>query len=188
MNPFERLGIPQKLAVDEGELRARIEEASQKNHPDAGGDAREFEEIRQAGEILSNPSTRIRAAVAVVEGAPPSRGSIPGAVMDFFSPVATCLEKVNGFIEERGRAKSGLGRAVLDARVPNLKEEMESLLARLGELQSNLVARFPDFDRRGWEASVDEMAEVARGLTFLRKWQGELREANGKIFEALLGT
>lgn len=187
MNPFERLGMPLKLAMDEGELKTRIEEASRQNHPDAGGDARQFEEIRQAGELLSNPSARIRAAVEVVEGAPPSRGSIPNAVMDFFSPVATSLEEVNGFVGERGRAQSGLGRAVLDSRVPALKEDVETLMGRLEELESNLVARFPDFDRRGWEASADEMAEVARGLTFLRKWQGELREANGKIFEALLG-
>ena len=31
------------------------------------------------------------------------------------------------------------------------------------------------------------MSEVARGLIFLTKWAAQLREANGKLFEALLG-
>ena len=115
------------------------------------------------------------------------RGGIPGEVRDFFAPVASILEEVAIFVTERAKALSGLGKAVLDVKVPGLKRGLEELTAKLTELEDRLISRFREFDERGWRECLDEMAETARGLVFLRKWLGQLREANGKIFEALLG-
>jgi curved DNA-binding protein CbpA len=187
MDPFECLGLPPRLSLDAAELEKRVQEESARSHPDAGGEPARFEEVRQAGEILKNPASRLRAAIARGEGEPPSRGAVPGSVMDYFSPVATLLENVSTLIKKRREARSGLGRAVLDARVPEVKRELEEMAGHLSTLEAELVGRFPEFDERGWERCSEEMAEVSRGLVFLRKWQAELREAHGKIFEALLG-
>mgnify|MGYP003678794990 CR=1 FL=1 len=79
------------------------------------------------------------------------------------------------------------GEAVLDARVPPLKAEVEALIAGLGELEASLVGRFKGFDDSGWESSLSSMAETARALAFVIKWRAQLRAATGKLFEALLG-
>ena len=107
--------------------------------------------------------------------------------MDQFSAVADVLERVTAFVDQRAKAQSGLGRAVLDAQLPALKRELEGRTEQLAELEARLVSRFPEFDERGWAACSGDMAELSRGLVFLRKWQEELRAAGGKLFEALLG-
>lgn len=187
MDPFERLKIPRALDLDEGSLKTRIQEESRLSHPDGGGNEEDFREVRRAGEILEKPALRIKAVLGLVGEDEPGRGGIPERVMDFFTPVATILEKVSAFVNERGQARSGLGKAVLDVKVPGLKVELERVIADLTELENQLVGRFPGFDEQGWEDCLGEMAEVSRGLTFLGKWQAQLREASGKIFEALLG-
>jgi hypothetical protein len=187
MNSFERLGLPATLVLDESELARQISEFSRRNHPDAGGQEAEFEAIRKAGAVLSVPALRIREALVMAGGADADRGAVPSAIMDLFSPVAGVLEDVSGFASERAKALSGLGRAVIDARLPALKTRLEETVARVSELEDELVSRFAMFDRQGWENCLEEMAEVARGLAFLRKWQAQLREASGTLFEALLG-
>jgi hypothetical protein len=90
-------------------------------------------------------------------------------------------------VSERSKALSSLGKAVLDVGVPVLKADLEEVISNLNELKSAMVARFKSFDKRGWSECEVEMSEVARGLIFLTKWAAQLREANGKLFEALLG-
>lgn len=186
-DPFVLLDLPRKLEFSSGELDERVRLASQQNHPDAGGDGERFQEIRRAGDLLKSPASRIRTALDVEGISFDERGAIPHEVMDYFSPVAGVLEKVSAFTNERAKARSVLGKAVLDARVPALKGDLEKLIADLGELESSMVARFPEFDERGWGECGEEMMGVARGLVFVGKWMAQLREANGKLFEALLG-
>ncbi len=187
MNPFEALGLPPRLDLDMGELERVMREASLSCHPDSGGDEVEFQKVRQAGALLKEPSARLKTALKIGGVSYGERGGVPGEVMDYFSPVAGILKKVDDFTNERRRALSGLGKAVLDIRIPGLKTELEGLIQKLGTLEATMIARFPEFDARGWEQSGEEMAEVFRGLIFVSKWLGQLREANGKIFEALLG-
>ncbi|MEJ6580568.1 MAG: hypothetical protein QNL68_12305 [Akkermansiaceae bacterium] len=187
MDAFLKLGLPRKLVIDPGELDRVVREISKAAHPDAGGEARDFEEVRKAREALKSPSARLRMALELAGGDLVARGSVDGQVMDFFTPVAGVLQKVDEFVSERSGARSSLGKAVLDARLPSLKSEVESLIGGLGELEASLVARFWQFDEAGWEACLPSMAETARALAFVTKWQSQLRAATGKLFEALLG-
>lgn len=187
MNPFEALGLPLRLDLDGEELDRVVREASQRSHPDAGGDEAAFQAVRQAGDVLKNPLTRLRAALETSGIDFVERGGVPGEVMDYFSAVAGILKRVDDFVNERGKALSGLGKAVLDVKIPGIKRELEGLVARLGDFESRMITRFGEFDQRGWNECFEEMSEVSRGLVFVRKWLGQLREANGKLFEALLG-
>lgn len=187
MNAFERLGLPLKLALDEALLSERVTSESRLHHPDAGGKESAFREIRKAGEVLSVPALRIREALVVAGGDPSERGEVPSDVMDLFTPVAGVLEEVSGFVSKRAKALSGLGRAVLDASLPVVKGRLEEVTGKVVGLEADLISRFARLDDSGWENCLAEMAEVSRGLAFLRKWQGQLREANGRLFEALLG-
>jgi curved DNA-binding protein CbpA len=152
-------------------------------HPDRGGSAADFERLRAAYEVVKAPAKRIRSTVGEGE----SRGAVPGEVMDLFGPVAEAMEGVEQFLKERAAARSGLGRAVLDSKIPILRKSLEDLTEKLGALESGLIGRFPSFDEKGWDVCEAEMGEVARALVFLEKWQALIREATGKLFEALLG-
>ncbi|YCM45341.1 hypothetical protein V2O64_04810 [Verrucomicrobiaceae bacterium 227] len=187
MDAFLRLGLPRELVIDSDELDKVTRAASKAAHPDSGGESSLFEEVRKAGEVLKSPVGRLRLALELAGGDLESRGSVDGQVMDFFTPVAGVLERVEAFVTERGAARSALGKAVLDARVPPLKAEVEALIAGLGELEASLVGRFKGFDDSGWESSLSSMAETARALAFVIKWRAQLRAATGKLFEALLG-
>ncbi|MDA7865713.1 J domain-containing protein [Akkermansiaceae bacterium] len=186
-DPFALLGIPRKLGLEASEIDRLVREASQQHHPDAGGDEELFKKIRLAGEVLKSPAKRIRAAIECEGLEFDGRGEIPEEVMDYFSPVATVLQNVDGFVSERSKAVSGLGKAVLDAKVPGLKSDLERVIGNLNELESRMIADFASFDERGWAKCGTEMSGIARGLVFVTKWTGQLREATGKLFEALLG-
>ncbi|MGC6466360.1 MAG: hypothetical protein ACON38_06380 [Akkermansiaceae bacterium] len=187
MDAFTRLGMPRRLILREDELAEVIREASRKAHPDAGGDDQEFRRVREAGEALKEPLSRLRLAIGLAGGEVNARGAVDNEVMDFFSAVAGVLEKVNALIAARVAAKSQLGKAMVDAQVPALKKEVEELIHKLEEIEESIIGRFEQFDAVGWEASLGEMEASCRSLSFVVKWQGQLRGATGRLFEVLLG-
>jgi len=186
MDPFEKLGVERALALDATMLEDRYRELSKIHHPDSGGKVGEFEEVRKAFELLKHPAGRLKLALER-ENSGGSQGLVPNKVMDFFGPMAEVMQSVDGLLAKRITAKSGLGRAMIDAQVPVLKKKVEELAEDLGKIEADLVGRFAEFDERGWSECQEEMGEVARGLTFLEKWQAQVRVATGKLFEALLG-
>lgn len=181
-----RLGLPLQLDLDLEVIAGAARELAKAAHPDAGGDAQQFAEVRKAGDLLKAPVSRLKVALELAGGDAAERGSVPSELMDFFSPVAGVLEEVGAFVSERAQAMSGLGKAVLDAKVPVLKGKLELLIESLGGIETDQVGRFQGFDDRGWESCIDEMGEAFRALLFVGKWLAQLREATGKIFEALL--
>lgn len=186
MDSFSRIGLPRRLHFSEGEVEDALRAAAKSAHPDAGGDAAEFAKIGRAGDLLKSPATRLKVALELSGAEISGRGSVPTGIMDLFSPVANLLEEVSAFISERAKARSALGKAMLDARIPDLKVRLEALVDSLVAVEEGQVERFIDFDRRGWEESLEEMEEGYRALLFVSKWLAQLREATGKIFEALL--
>ena len=186
-DPFEILGLSRGLAISAERIDKAYREASRRLHPDSGGEEEDFQEVAEAAELLKSPSRRLRWAIESTESAWDGRGSVPTSVMDLFSPVAEVIQKVDQFALERGNSKSALGRAVLDARVPELKRELEDVLQSVSDEEADLLRAFKEFDRRGWLELAEQMGEVARGLSFLEKWQGEIRAATGKLFQSLLG-
>ncbi|MEN8737032.1 MAG: hypothetical protein ABF337_07255 [Akkermansiaceae bacterium] len=187
MNPFEILGMPLKLVIPENELEQQFDVRGKLSHPDAGGSDEEFSNVRSAYEQLKTPAGRIRAALEITVDEMDSRGTIPSEVMNHFSEVAMTLEKVDAILREQSGVRSGLTRALVNAKIPALKGQLEEVLADLLKSEASLLGRFAEFDEVGWEKSFQAMAEVSRGLIFLSKWKSQLQGATGKLFEALLG-
>ena len=186
-DPFKILGLPRALAISQEKIDEVYRKASRRLHPDSGGEEEDFQEMAKATELLKSPSRRLRWAIESVGADWDSRGTVPMSVMDLFSSVAEVIQKVDQFELEREKSKSALGRAVLDAKVPELKCELEEILGRVSDENVELVGHFEKFDRRGWSELGVKMGEVARGLAFLEKWQSEIRAATGKLYQALLG-
>lgn len=190
MNPFELLGLENRLTFPEEELELRFQEIAKIAHPDTGGSETDFAEYRAAYEVLKSPGRRLQEAMQVVAlegGNLEERGSIPSEVVDYFGRVAEVLETVDQFLNERAQARSALARALQDSKVPQLKVSLEAVQKDLGLLEESFLSEFENFDRIGWFESFEKMGELSRGLTFLEKWQGQIRVAMGKLFEALLG-
>ena len=186
MNPFAVVGVEPCLALNESVVAGRVRELLKETHPDHGGGEETFTEVRKAGDILKSPLLRLKSALGLVGIDEVPRGEIANEIMNFFGPVADALAEVDCFVSERAKALSALGKAMIDAKIPSLKKKLEVLVAELADLEIELVAKFADFDELGWEMAVEEMLATARSLAFLGNWQGQLRAANGKIFEALL--
>ena len=170
MNAFVRLGLPEKLVLDETVLKQRVIEGSRRNHPDNGGSEEDFQAVRKAGEVLSSPALRIREALIAAGGELSERGEVPSGVMDVFSPVAGVLEKFR-FMIERAKALSCLGRAVIDARLPAIRVRLEQMVGRVSELEDKM-------------ASVLTLMILA-GKTALMKW---LRLPVASLFEEVAGA
>ena len=187
MNSFELLRLPLLLEVSNEELDRHFDEYGKASHPDAGGSDEAFSQFRKAYETLKSPSGRIREALNSLSEEIDSRGVIPTEVMNHFSEVASVLEAVDAALRVRSEARSDLTRALAEAKIPLLKSQLEEVLASVLVTESSLIGRFAAFDEAGWTESIDAMAEVSRGLTFLEKWKAELQQATGKLFEALLG-
>lgn len=187
MNFFEILGAPRRLVISGEELERCFDERGKRKHPDAGGSDEEFSSVREAYEHLKLPSGRIRAALETLGSEVDSRGAIPAEVMEHFSSVATVLEGVNDVLRERAESRSVLSRALIDAKIPVIKQGLEEILSEVLRLEDGLLESFSEFDEKGWRESALAMAEVARGLAFIEKWKSQLQGATGKLFEALLG-
>jgi hypothetical protein len=61
---------------------------------------------------------------------------------------------------------------------------VESLRERLARLREAYEARFPEFEKTGALNCRREAGTIARGLAFLEKWEGELREASFAVIGA----
>ena len=184
------MGLERKLIFPEEELELRFQELAKAAHPDTAGNEADFAQCRAAYEELKSPGRRLQAAIKTleVEGDDlDERGSIPSVVVDHFGEVAEALEAVDQFLNERSQARSGLARALQDTKVPQLKAGLEVVQKDLGVLEESFLSEFVGFDQAGWRESAEKMGEVSRGLAFLEKWQGQIRVAMGKLFEALLG-
>lgn len=186
MNSFNYLGLELRLDFTTGELKKRYQELSKSNHPDVGGSPNEFSKIQSAYEDLNSPSRRLKAALATLNNAAVCRGAVPPQVLDLFSPIASALEQVDRSLHERSMARSNLSRALIDAKIPELKISLDSLQEKIGKLEMTFTDKFGLFDSAGWQESQNEMDETSRGLAFLEKWQTQIRAAIGKLLEALL--
>ena len=185
---FERLRLPRQLSIDEALLDDRVRLGSREAHPDFGGEQVAFEQVREDGEQLKSPLSRLRLAIELEGGQIDSRGRVEEEIMDLFSPVADLVQQVEEMMTLRSKAKSALGRATLEAKIPGLKKEAELLMEKVLGLEAGLAKRFERFDRHGWRDSLDEMELTCRGFAFLARWREQLQRATGRLLEALLGA
>jgi curved DNA-binding protein CbpA len=174
LNAFQRLSLPESLVVDEDTLRAAFREAGRVGHPDSGGGDAAFAEIREAFELLSSPSRRLRHWLELRGIAVDERGVIDATLMGLFDRVGSATQQAEKVVRRRDGAKSALVRAMLEGEVQQALVVLEQTLREVDAAIAHECAALPLIADRG-AADGDLAARVLRHLRFLEKWRTSLR-------------
>ncbi len=170
MDPFARLGLEQRLAIPEEELREAFRAAGKSNHPDAGGSGEEFAALQEAFVRLSRPSKRLRAWLECRGISGEERGAISPELLDLFSSVGSALHQADDITRRRDASLSNLAKAILEPGVQAAREALEASLDQVAAAIRDQEAAFPAI-----ESGDGDPWLVARDLAFLEKWQAELK-------------
>lgn len=174
---FDVIDIERCLVLDSEELQAAFLKAGKEHHPDSGGTTEGFESVQRAREILSAPQSRLKHWLELNGLAGEMRGSVSGDLMDLFMSLGDLLQRTDELLREREKASSALAKAMLESRTQECREELEEAQTRLESDIQNRVESFGEIERGnldGWE--------VARDLTFLQKWQSQIRERYARLW------
>jgi len=174
MNAFEILGIEPRLVIPAETLADAYREAGKQAHPDAGDGEEAFAALRQAFEILSSPSRRLRHWLEL-RGLPvETRGTLAAEIMDLFSQVGETSQRAEALARRRDEAKSALGRALLERETQSCREDVERCIALVEAAIGRECAVFPDFQNAA-AADLGAASASVRNLAFLEKWRASLR-------------
>jgi len=179
-SPFDRLGLPCVLLLDEELVKKHFQERSKEEHPDRGGDADGFAKLNEAFRSLSNPTMRLRSWLKVKGLEIEERGAIQGDLVDQFSVVAELLAKADELIKKRVEAISALSKALLESDVFSMRELIESKIDELIQLRDQIIkVQFLKLEKE-FDAKLG--GEVLRALAFLDKWVAQLRERFAQLW------
>ena len=173
-NAFEILGIEPRLTIDDETLRGAFRDAGRTAHPDAGGGDEAFARLREAFDIVSSPSRRLKHWLELRGTPPETRGTVDPALMDLFSEVGAATQQAESLLRKRDGTKSALGLALLERETHSCREAVERNLRLVESAISRECAVFPEIESAA-APDVNAVSKTARNLTFLEKWRGGLR-------------
>lgn len=174
---FETLGMEKRLDFSIETLRRHYDERCQEAHPDAGGTTGDFDAVTEAHKCLASPARRLRhwlelSGCAVVED-----GSLPPAVEERFEKISTLLRGASDIAERHREARSTLVRSVAEAEGIALQSQVAEARGELENAIAKIVAGFKQLDEGDPDESRARAIEAARCLSFLEKWEVQLRAA-----------
>ena len=186
MNAWEELGLPVKLAIGAEEVEASFREVSQGAHPDAGGEAGEFERMREARDLLKDDFRRLDLWLEVKGIERAHSGAVSQEVGVMFGRVNEVTTGVDEWLQKGEGVTSGLGKALWQKEGFGWKARLEEVLSEVDVWQQRVVDEFSQLE--GLPASEVEGESLAmRGeLGFLRKWRLQLQARFGRLWEGLI--
>lgn len=173
-NAFETLGIEPRLMIDGGTLSAAFREAGKIAHPDAGGGDDAFAGLREAFDIVSSPSRRLKHWLELRGTPAETRGTVDPRLMDLFSKVGEATQKAEALIRKRDETKSALGLALLERETHLCREAVERALGLVENAIDGECAEFSGMEKAA-APDVEAASRGARNLAFLEKWRAALR-------------
>jgi molecular chaperone HscB len=180
---FAIFGLPQRLALDEGDLRDRFYELSRRHHPDfhqSGTEAEratalaESARVNRAYRVLRDPLARVEYLISLEDGrdrreSGADKAAAPPALLAEMLEVQEMLQeaKAAGLPEEmRGRLREERERLVAREEA-----EREAILRRAGEWDAAAEAAVDRRDLREW------FKQRLATRAYLRTVIGDLGEA-----------
>jgi len=176
MNAFDTFSLTPSLELDLKNLRDVYQKLAAENHPDNGGEKKQFEKINLDYAILRAPSKRLKAFMEH-EGIPyDARGAVSNDLMDLFMQVGSLVQEADAFLRKKSAASSILAKALLESESMELQDKLSELIATIESNQSKITASF--------SSPIDNstLPQIARNLSFLEKWQAQLQQRYGSLF------
>ena len=87
------------------------------------------------------------------------------------------LREADELAERHREAQSILARSLVEAEGIALQARLSEARVELEGVIEGITARFAWFDEKGALETGEEALEMARTLTFMEKWEGQLRAA-----------
>ncbi|MEI6339058.1 MAG: DnaJ domain-containing protein [Verrucomicrobiota bacterium] len=180
---FALFGFPRRPALDAAALKEKYLQQAACAHPDAGkGDDDKFRTVQQAYQTLRDPAARLRHLLALQFGGWKKK-SLP-AHQDLFLKVGEALQRAMAFQQRLEKSQTSLARALLaqdrETALGRIRKVSQSVAEARSVLERELIA----LDARWPEVRPEELGNLAAGLTFLTRWQSELRETGFRLEHA----
>jgi hypothetical protein len=179
-NAFDILGIDPGLTIAEETLRAAFREAGKTTHPDAGGGDDEFARLREAFEIVSSPSRRLKHWLELRGFTVETRGVVDSVLMDLFGRIGEVTQAAESLIRKRDETKSALGLAMLERETHVCREAVEKAIGLVETAITHECAVFPEIERSG-TPDLEAATKIVRNLAFLEKWRAGLRSVFSRL-------
>lgn len=177
---FEILGVPAQLVIEADRLSEAFREAGKQAHPDAGGGDEEFARLREAFEIISSPSKRLKYWLDLRGASAEIRGAVDSNLMDLFSNVSGAIQQAESLIRRRDETKTALGLALLERETHICREAVEKALVLVDQAIVSECAGFPAMQQAS-VVDAEAASKAARNLAFLEKWRVGLRGVFGRL-------
>jgi hypothetical protein len=156
MDAFESLGLPRSLNLAEETVREAYRMAS-KNYQ---GDELGFSRLNEAYRVIMSPAARLMHWLELAGINGDRRGVVAGELLDWFGVVGTVIQETD--LLQRGR------------------EKIEQCQDHLRVVEKSKIGDFPAIE--SGVINAENAWICARDLSFLEKWQQQLRERFGKFF------
>jgi hypothetical protein len=143
--------------------------------------------LNRAFQVLNDPATRVEHLLAVTGGGS-NTGEITPRVGDLFGQVASCLQEADRLLGEASVQAPALLRALHIQRVGALQADLDDLANKLYSQRAERLEELRRLDEV-WERDPAKarraLAQLALELTFLQKWQGQIRERRLRMDEVV---
>jgi curved DNA-binding protein CbpA len=168
---YETLGLEHRLSLTRDEIDAAYHTLSRERHPDAGGTTEDFADLTWARELLISPAQRARHLLDLAWPGTVLAGEVPAEMLVLFQQISGPLAAADEWRRKREKGLSVLQKALLEREALALDEQLEDGANQISEAMTALETSFDQ-----WEGEPDSLAQMARTLAFLEKWDGQLRE------------
>ncbi|HEY0791679.1 MAG TPA: hypothetical protein VGD78_11500 [Chthoniobacterales bacterium] len=187
-NLFSALQLPARPWLDPDEVKeAYVRQSERAYHrTDADGDA-ERATLNQAFRVLREPSTRLEHLLALTKKESLAPRQVSAEVSRLFGQTANQLQVADRFLTQLSGKTSVLLRAIHLQEAPGLRADLDSLASTLGASENahlNELKRLDEVWQEDPGLAREPLAQLAFELTFLEKWQGQLRERLLRLDEA----
>jgi curved DNA-binding protein CbpA len=175
-NYFSLLNVEQAIHLDLESLSENYKRLAAEHHPDKLGidrDDKHYRLINTAYATLRSPSKRLAHLMELAGTHYEKRGTVSDHLMDLFMSTAQMLQDVDAFLRRKSSTTSVLGKALLESESQQVQQRISN---QIDSLEKEKLATLEN-------ASLTEnLANPARNLAFLEKWQAQLKERYASLF------
>ena len=183
---FAALQLPSRPWLDPDEVKDAYVRQSEGAYHRADADA-ERATLNEAFRVLKEPSTRLDHLLALTGGNALPPRPVGGEASRLFGLTANQLQVADRLLTELSRQTSLLSRAVHLQEASGVRADLEALNSTLRAAEEAHLQEVKRLDKV-WEEDAararEPLAQLAFELTFLEKWQGQLRERLLRLDEA----